>query len=78
MTLDQIVEETRHLPPDVVAELVDRILSARHGGIDPAVEAAWKTEVGRRLREIEEGKVEGIPLEESLARIREMAQKRMR
>ena len=73
MTLDQIVEETRHLPADVVAELVDRILLVRHGGIEPEVEAAWKTEVGRRIKEIEEGKVEGIPLEQSLARIRKIA-----
>ena len=29
MTLDQIVEETRHWPPEVVAELIDRILLAR-------------------------------------------------
>ena len=73
MTLDQIVEETRHLPSDVVAELVDRILVARHGGIEPEVEAAWKNEVDRRIKEIEEGKVEGIPLEQSLARIRKIA-----
>ena len=73
MTLEQIVEETRQLPSDVVAELVDRILLARHGGIEPEIEAAWKTEVGRRLAEIEAGKVEGIPLEESLARIRKIA-----
>lgn len=73
MTLDQIVEETRQLPSDVVAELVDRILLARHGGIEPEIEAAWKTEVGRRIKEIEDGKVEGIPLEESLARIRKIA-----
>ncbi len=73
MTLDQIVEETSHLPADVVAELVDRILLARHGGIEPDIEAAWKTEAHRRIKEIEEGKVEGIPLEESLARIRKIA-----
>ena len=64
MTLDQIVEETSQLPSDVLAELIDRILLARHGGIEPDIEAAWKTEVGRRIHEIEEGKVEGIPLEE--------------
>jgi len=29
MTLDQSVEETRHWPPEVVAELIDRILLAR-------------------------------------------------
>src|SRR5450756_1342288 len=69
MTLDQIVEETRHWPPEVVAELIDRILLARHGGIEPEVEAAWKTEIDRRIAEIQEGKVQGIPVEASLARI---------
>jgi putative addiction module component (TIGR02574 family) len=73
MTLDQIVEETRQLPVDVVAELVDRILLACHGGIEPSVDAAWKKEISRRIAEIEEGKVQGIPVEESLARIRKIA-----
>jgi putative addiction module component (TIGR02574 family) len=70
MTLDQIVEETRQLPVDVVAELVDRILLARHGGIERRIEAAWKTEIERRIAEIDAGKVQGIPVEESLARLR--------
>jgi putative addiction module component (TIGR02574 family) len=72
MTLDQIVEETRQLPTDVVAELIDRILLARHGGIEPEVQAAWKTEIDRRMAEIQEGKVQGIPVDESLARIRKI------
>jgi putative addiction module component (TIGR02574 family) len=73
MTLDQIVDETRQLPTDVVAELIDRILLARHGGIEPEVEVAWKTEIHRRIEEIQTGKVQGIPVEESLARIRKIA-----
>ena len=72
LTLEQIVEETRSLPPDVVAELVDRILAARHGGIEPDVEAAWKTEARRRAGEIESGQVQSIPAEESLARMRKI------
>ena len=73
MTLDEIVEETRQLPPDVVAELVDRILLARQGGIEPNVEAAWKTEIHRRVDDIRSGKVQGVPVEESLARARKIA-----
>jgi putative addiction module component (TIGR02574 family) len=73
MTLDQIVEETKQLPADVVAELVDRILLTRHGGIEPEFEAAWKTEIDRRIAEIESGKVQGIPVEQSLARMRKIA-----
>jgi len=58
------------MPADVVAELVDRILLARHGGIEPDVEAAWGKEIHQRIEEIETGKVKGIPVEESLARVR--------
>lgn len=73
ISLDQIVEETREMPAEVVAELVDRIMMARHGGVEPSVEAAWKTEIDRRISEIETGKVNGVPLEESLARARKIA-----
>jgi putative addiction module component (TIGR02574 family) len=73
MKLDEIVEETRQLPADVVAELVDRILLERHGGIEPEVEEAWKGEIDRRIGEIEAGKVEGVPVEDSLARVRKIA-----
>lgn len=31
LTLDQIVEEAQQWPDDVVAELVDRLMLARHG-----------------------------------------------
>ena len=72
ITLDQIVDETRQWPTDVVAELVDRILLARHGGIEPEVASAWKAEIDRRIAEIEAGKARGIPVEESLARIRKI------
>ena len=73
ITLDQIVEETREMPEEVVAELIDRIMAARHGGVEPSVATAWKTETDRRIAEIEAGKVEGVPLEESLARARKIA-----
>lgn len=72
ITLDEIVEEAREMPAEVVAELVDRIMIARHGGIEPSVAAAWKTETDRRIAEIESGKVKGIPAEEVSARIQKI------
>jgi putative addiction module component (TIGR02574 family) len=72
ITLDEIVEETREMPTEVVADLVDRIMVARHGGIEPSVAAAWKTETDRRIEEIQSGKVKGIPAEEVSARIQKM------
>jgi len=73
ITLDQIVEETRELPSETVAELVDRIMVARHGDIEPSIAAAWKSETDRRITDIESGKAKGVPLEESLARARKIA-----
>ena len=72
MTLDQIVEETRQLPPDVVAELVDRIMLARHGIDEPALDSATRTSVRRRVEEIRSGKDHGIPGEVVSARIRKI------
>ncbi len=68
LTLDQIVEETRHWPPDQVANLVDRLTEE----LEPAVEieAAWRTETRRRVAEIEGGQVPGLPGEEVSARVR--------
>lgn len=73
ITLDEIVEETCEMPAEVVAELIDRIQMARHGGVEPSVTAAWKSETDRRIAEIESVKVKGVPLEESLARARKIA-----
>ena len=70
MTLDQLVEETRQLPQDVRAELVERILLAAHGGIDPRIEDTWKRETRIRLSEVESGEAQGRSLDEVLAAAR--------
>lgn len=41
ITLDAIVEETRQWPDEVVAELIDRIVIAKHGGIDAQHAETW-------------------------------------
>jgi putative addiction module component (TIGR02574 family) len=69
ITLDEIVEETRHWPPERVGELVGRLTEDLHTS-DPETEAAWKIEIDRRIEEIQSGKVKGIPGEKVLARIR--------
>lgn len=72
MTVAQIVEETSQWPEDVVAELVDRIMLAKHSGVEVAVDSAWRVEAQRRLDELESGRVKGIPLEDTLARARKL------
>ena len=68
ITLDEIVKETRNWPPERVGELVGRLTEDLHAS-DPEIEAAWKTEVDRRIEEIQSGKVRGVPAEEVSARI---------
>ena len=72
MTLEQIVEEARHWPPEKVGELVGRLSEDLHAS-DPETETAWKSEINRRVEEIQTGQVQGIPVEQSLARIRKIA-----
>ena len=69
ITLDQIVQETRHWPPEKVGELVGRLTEDLHASA-PEIEAAWKAEITRRVDEIQTGKVQGIPGEEVSAGIR--------
>jgi len=70
MTLEQIIEETRHWPPEKVGELVGRLTEDLHAG-DPETEAAWKAEIDRRIEEIQSGKVQGIPAEEVFEKVRQ-------
>jgi hypothetical protein len=70
MTIEQIVEETKQLPSDVVVDLVDRIMLAKFGADDPVNDAALRRTAQRRLAELESGCVKGVPLEETLAKAR--------
>jgi hypothetical protein len=58
---------------EVVAELIDRILAARHGGMELSVAESRKAETGRRIEEIESRRFKGVPVEGSLARARSPA-----
>ena len=72
MTIDQIVEVTRSLPQDVVADLVDRIIAANQGRASANHEEAWSGVVHQRIDDIRSGKVEGIPGEEVSANMRKI------
>lgn len=53
-----------------VPELVDRIYRLKQGDIPLSVEAAWHGEIHRRIADLERGRVRGVPLEETLAKVR--------
>lgn len=67
MTLDQIVEEARHLPTEQVMELVDRLSQELH--LSPGIEESWIAETRQRITDIQNGEVTGIPGNEVSARI---------
>lgn len=70
LTPDQIVDEASQLPPEQLAELVERLTWRLHQAGEPELEEAWKAEVRRRLAEIECGQVQAIPGEEVSDKIR--------
>lgn len=72
ITLDAIVEETRQWPDDLVADLIDRIVIAKHGGIDAQHAEAWGKVAQARLTEAERDPSVLASGEEVSARIRKI------
>ena len=72
MTLKELYAETRRLPREQAAALMDLLLIDTFSEPDPAVEEAWGREIDRRLAELESGKVKGIPAEEVMAKARKI------
>jgi hypothetical protein len=63
----EILEEARQLPPDEVDWIVESLLIKDKSPAEEQIEAAWDSEIKRRLGEIDSGAVEMIPLEVVLA-----------
>jgi hypothetical protein len=60
----KILEDARQLPIDEVDWLIESLLIGEKSETDAAVEAAWESEIKRRLDEIDSGAVELIPGEQ--------------
>ena len=73
MTLEQILEETRRWPVEKRDELLDRLTEDLHGNAE--IDVSWKTEVRRRLKEVENGSAEIISGSEVSARVRKIVGK---
>jgi len=65
----EILEDARQLPIDEVDWLIESLLIGEKRKTDEAVEAAWDSEIKRRLDEIDSGAVELVPLEDVLGRM---------
>jgi putative addiction module component (TIGR02574 family) len=60
----KILEEALQLPPDEIDWLVESLLIKDKSSAEAEIEAAWDTEIKRRLDEIDSGAVEMIPGEQ--------------
>lgn len=67
---DAILAEALRLSPADRADLAAQLLASLDGPVEHGVEAAWATEIERRMREIDGGTVECIPWEEVRRRLR--------
>ena len=68
--LDRVRNEALELSEAERRELIHELIDSLAGEPDAEVEAAWDTEIRRRIREVEEGKVECISHEDVMANAR--------
>jgi len=72
-TLAQVANDARSLAPAERDKLLAMLIHDLHPGEDLSaeeIEKAWDVEIGRRLEEIDSGKVKAIPAEQVFARLR--------
>ena len=67
---DEILRAALALPAEARAMLSDRLLESLDGPDQKRIDALWAEEAERRLREIDEGKVEMIDGELVIQRLR--------
>jgi len=73
LTTDTLMEEALHLARESRALLAEKLLGSLDDGDDFEVSEAWRAEVRRRSKEIDEGAVELVPAEQVFAELdREM------
>ena len=71
MTVEEIAEEALSLPSEARALLADRLVESLDPAEDSQVRELWATEALRRRDDVRSGRVETIPSEEALARVRQ-------
>ena len=70
MTVEQIAVAALSLPSEARALLADRLVESLDPAEDGVVRQLWASEAKRRLDEVRSGRVQTIPGDEALARVR--------
>ena len=61
---EEITKEAMDLPPHQRLALASFLLESADAAFDPDAEAAWDSEIGDRIRAVDEGRVTGIAYED--------------
>jgi putative addiction module component (TIGR02574 family) len=67
---DTIEEQVLNWPAEKRIKLAEKLMASVEVFATPEIEAAWNTEITKRVKEIREGRAEGIPAEEVMAETR--------
>jgi putative addiction module component (TIGR02574 family) len=70
MTVEQIAAEALSLPSEARALLADRLVESLDPAEDGVVRQLWASEAKRRLDDVRSRRVQTIPGDEGLARVR--------
>ena len=74
----RLLEEALALSPDERADLAAELLDSLDHGSDEGVEEAWALQIGRRVEEVESGRVKPIPWSEARERFLQLRNARNR
>ena len=69
MALEEVTREAIGLPRHQRLSLARLLIELDDPGSESDVEAAWEAEISARLQAVQEGRFEGIPYEQVLARV---------
>ena len=70
-TVEQLVEQAMTLPSESRARLADLLMESLEGDDLGRIEQLWITEAKRRRDEVRTGKVETVPGDEGLRKVRD-------
>jgi putative addiction module component (TIGR02574 family) len=70
MTIRALEKEVLELPPRSRIRFAEKILESVNDFTSKEIEAAWAQEIERRTKEIESGKVKGVPARRVMAKAR--------
>lgn len=64
---DTIEKKVLKWPPAKRVALAEKLMASVEDFASPEIEAAWNTEVATRMKDIREGRADGIPAEQVMA-----------